>query len=147
MFGSVSHFHPSLVFASKAGAYHSGAPNSTLLLKLASSLARNIGLEWKWLTLTNTLAYYNTARITAVKSFIVQAPVVFTYFCQNIMKGFLLLSENVTKKNNNNKTLRKYITKDIKFKKQKHYSFKKLKFQIEIYFSSVQYFIPPCVRE
>jgi hypothetical protein len=74
VFASVSHFHRSLVLESKAGAYHSGALNSTLFLKLAYSLARNIRLEWKWLTLTNTLAYYNTARITAVKSFIVEAP-------------------------------------------------------------------------
>ncbi len=74
MFVNVSHFHLSLVYASKAGAYHSGAPNGTLLWKLASSLAWNIRLEWKWLTLTNTLAYYNTSRITAVKSFIVPAP-------------------------------------------------------------------------
>jgi hypothetical protein len=73
VFANVSHFHPSLVFTSKGGAYHSGAPNGTLLLKLASTLARNIRLECKRLTLTNTLAYYNTARITAVKV-LVQGP-------------------------------------------------------------------------
>jgi hypothetical protein len=60
VFANVSHFHRSLVFSSKAGAYYSGAPNGSLLLRLASSLARNIRLEW--------------ARITAVKSFIVHAP-------------------------------------------------------------------------
>jgi len=29
---------------------------------------------WKGMTVTNTLAYYDTVTITAVKSFIVQAP-------------------------------------------------------------------------
>jgi hypothetical protein len=34
----------------------------------------NIRLGWKWLILANTLAYYDKARITVIKSFIVQAP-------------------------------------------------------------------------
>ncbi len=34
----------------------------------------NIKLGWKKMVVPNTLAYYNTAPITAVKSFIVQAP-------------------------------------------------------------------------
>ncbi len=33
----------------------------------------NISLEFKWMEVENTLAYYDTATITAVKSFIVQA--------------------------------------------------------------------------
>ncbi len=33
----------------------------------------NIKLGWKWLPLANTLAYNDTAKITAEKSFIVQA--------------------------------------------------------------------------
>ncbi len=34
----------------------------------------NIRLGWKSVQVANTLAYYDTAIITAVKSFIVQAP-------------------------------------------------------------------------
>ena len=41
---------------------------------LRQDLPWNISVGWKWLTLENTLAYYDTAKITAVKSFIVQAP-------------------------------------------------------------------------
>ncbi len=70
-------FHPRLVFASIAVAYHSGAltglnPNGWLPVLLP-----NIRLGWKWLTLVNTLAYYNTTRIAAVKSFIVEAQGIF----------------------------------------------------------------------
>jgi hypothetical protein len=54
-------------------------PREELLMVLYSNswfpaLSPNIRLVWKRLTLANTLAYYNTARITAMKSFIVQAP-------------------------------------------------------------------------
>ncbi len=38
------------------------------------TLPGNIRLGWKWLTVTNTLAYFDTVSITAVKSFIVQNP-------------------------------------------------------------------------
>jgi hypothetical protein len=43
---------------------------------MESSLAlpANIRLEWKSMEVGNTLAYYVLATITAVKSFIVQAP-------------------------------------------------------------------------
>jgi hypothetical protein len=37
-------------------------------------LPANIRLEWKSMEVGNTLAYYDMATITAVKSFIVQAP-------------------------------------------------------------------------
>jgi hypothetical protein len=37
-------------------------------------MPKNIRLGYKLPTLANTLAFYNTATITAVKSFIVQAP-------------------------------------------------------------------------
>jgi hypothetical protein len=36
-------------------------------------LPTNIRLEWKWMAVANTLAYYYTVTITAVKSFVVQA--------------------------------------------------------------------------
>jgi hypothetical protein len=54
-------------------------------------LHTNIRLGWKSMQLANTLAYYNTAIITAVKRFIVQGPGVdiiklflskFTIFCK-----------------------------------------------------------------
>ncbi len=38
------------------------------------ALPENIRLELKWLIVANTLAYYDAAEITAVKSFVVQAP-------------------------------------------------------------------------
>ncbi len=34
----------------------------------------NIGQGWKWLALTNTPAYYDRAKITGVKSFLVLGP-------------------------------------------------------------------------
>ena len=38
------------------------------------TLPINIGLGWKRMDVVNTLAYYDTATITAVKGFIVQTP-------------------------------------------------------------------------
>jgi hypothetical protein len=38
------------------------------------ALPTNIRQGWKWIEVANTQAYYDTATITAVKSFIVQAP-------------------------------------------------------------------------
>ncbi len=37
-------------------------------------LPTNIRLEWKSMQVANTLAYYDTGIITAIKRFIVQAP-------------------------------------------------------------------------
>ncbi len=37
-------------------------------------LPTNIRQGWKWIEVANALAFYDTAKITAVKSFIVQAP-------------------------------------------------------------------------
>jgi hypothetical protein len=59
--------------AGKARAHQGGAPYKTQLLWLAPRLAPNIRLEWKLLTLANTLAYYDMAKIIALKSFIIQA--------------------------------------------------------------------------
>jgi hypothetical protein len=44
-------------------------------LGYALALPAHIGLGWKGLPETNTLAYYDNQIITAVKKFIVQAPV------------------------------------------------------------------------
>jgi hypothetical protein len=38
------------------------------------ALPSNFRLVWKWMALASTLAYFDTSKITAVKSFIVQAP-------------------------------------------------------------------------
>ncbi len=57
MFKNVSHVHPSLVFAGKAGAYQSGAPP----LMFGSGLSANIRLRWKSTKVANTLAYFDMA--------------------------------------------------------------------------------------
>ncbi len=72
MFATTVHFHPSLIFADKARAYlsnphHDG--NGRLI-----ALPANITVGWKLIAVTNTLAYFNTATIASVKSFIVQDP-------------------------------------------------------------------------
>jgi hypothetical protein len=38
------------------------------------ALATNIRLRWKRMTVAQTLAYYNTSAMNAVKCFVVQAP-------------------------------------------------------------------------
>ncbi len=74
MFSTVSHFHSSLVFSIKAGGYQSGAPTGLNYNGWLPTLPLNIKLGWMRLTLANALAYYDMARTTVVKSFIVQAP-------------------------------------------------------------------------
>ncbi len=54
-----------LVFVGKADAFQSGAPSEPCLHILEAM--------WKWMEVVNTLAYYDTATITTVKSFIVHA--------------------------------------------------------------------------
>ncbi len=66
-FATVSYFHPRLIIAGTAGAYHNGAPYSTLGWLVA--LPKNVRLGWKWMEVANTLAYYNMATITTVKFF------------------------------------------------------------------------------
>jgi hypothetical protein len=39
---------------------------------VGSSLVTNVRLVWKWMALATALAYYNTATVMAVKSFIVK---------------------------------------------------------------------------
>jgi hypothetical protein len=63
---SVNHFDPSLKFAGKAGAYQI-EPVMELLV-----LPTNIRLGLKWLTSTNTLAYYCTGLATVSKIFIIK---------------------------------------------------------------------------
>jgi hypothetical protein len=66
VFATTIHIQPSLIIEGKAGAYQSGAPYCWLL-----ALSTNIRLVQKWLTVVNTLDYYDMATITEVKSFIV----------------------------------------------------------------------------
>ncbi len=44
-----------------------------VMYDLSLSCTASIRLDWKWMTLTNTLAYCGIELITAVKSYIVQA--------------------------------------------------------------------------
>jgi hypothetical protein len=67
VFATVSHLYPNLVVAGK-----NGADYGTQLKWLALSLTPSSG--WKRLILANTLAYYDTAKITVVKGFIVHGP-------------------------------------------------------------------------
>jgi hypothetical protein len=67
VFVAVSHFHLSLIFASKAGAYLCEVPMSGAFLE-------NLRLRWERVTGTNTIAYYSTELITAVKSSMKLAP-------------------------------------------------------------------------
>ncbi len=66
MFATAIHFHPSLIFAGQTGAFQSG-PNSTGRLL---ALPTNIRLVWKCMVVANILAYYATATIITVNSFI-----------------------------------------------------------------------------
>jgi hypothetical protein len=70
-------FQPSLMFAGKA------EPTQVKKLLGAPLLAlpANIRLGWKGLPGTNTLAYYGNLKITAAKSFIIQAPVGWFHDC------------------------------------------------------------------
>jgi hypothetical protein len=45
------------------------------------ALPANIRLRWKLMAVANTLAYYITATITAVKNFIVQMSISERYIC------------------------------------------------------------------
>ncbi len=70
VFATAIHFHISLIFAIKR-AYQSEATrlHSDRLL----ALPLNIRQLWKLMKVTNTLAYYGTATLPDVTSFIVQA--------------------------------------------------------------------------
>jgi hypothetical protein len=70
--------HPNIIFVSNAAAYLLGEP----LRRLHSqgrllTFPENIRLEWKWIAITNGLAYNDEILITSVKSVIVhtQEPV------------------------------------------------------------------------
>jgi hypothetical protein len=60
------------MFADKDGAFPSGAPLRKSTVRVG--FPKSISLGWKSQRVTNTLTYYGTGFITAVKSFIKQAP-------------------------------------------------------------------------
>ncbi len=69
MLAIVSHFHPSLIYASNSGAYPStGIRTKGRLLALPGNV-RLVNVNGK------TVAYYGTKLIRAVKSFIIQGSV------------------------------------------------------------------------
>ncbi len=70
----MSHFLPSLIFAGKTVSLYLEGSSVRGSTPVDSSLVENIRQGWKLMIVENTLAYYNTATITAVKSFIVQTP-------------------------------------------------------------------------
>ncbi len=71
MFVTGSHFCPSLIFVDKGGASSSGGFYRTTLIRQDPSLVRKCNTR---LTANNCPAYYGREIITALKSFIVQAP-------------------------------------------------------------------------
>jgi len=62
------------MFAGNTGAYPSEAPFSCSTLSRLLASPANIRLDWRGLPEINILAFYENPYITAVKSFIVQAP-------------------------------------------------------------------------
>jgi len=59
---------------SEARAYQSGAPDDDTLYGQDPCPIRNIRQGWKGLTVPNTLAYYEHAKITAVNLFVRLGP-------------------------------------------------------------------------
>ncbi len=72
MFVTVTNFQPSPIFADKARAWVEPSQDPTNKGKL-QDFPTNIRLGWKCLSVTNTVAYSDTAFITYLKRFIVQA--------------------------------------------------------------------------
>jgi hypothetical protein len=54
---AVSHFYPSLIIADKASSLHFKWNIATALIGWAPTLTANSKLGWKYLTVTNVLAY------------------------------------------------------------------------------------------
>ncbi len=71
VFATGIHFHTSLIVAIKNRAYQSEA--TRLHSDRILALPANIRQVWKWMKVTNALAYYGCAALPAIKSFIVQA--------------------------------------------------------------------------
>jgi hypothetical protein len=70
VFATVSHFQSSLICIGKAGAYQNGAPTRLNSKGRILALLKNIRLGWIGIEVANPLAYYVTAIITDVGSFI-----------------------------------------------------------------------------
>ncbi len=74
MFATSIHYHSSLIFVDKAGAYHSRALTGLHCNGRLITLPASIWQVWKWMEMAYPHSYYNMATITVVKSFTVQAP-------------------------------------------------------------------------
>ncbi len=53
------------------------------------ALTESMRLEWNWMVVAKTLAYYDTSKITAIKSFIVQAS-------SNVSMPFSIMTFSIT---------------------------------------------------
>ncbi len=74
MFATAIHFHPSLIFAGKAGACQSGAPLGFDSYDSFLALPENIILGLKLMLMTHTLAYYDMATNYDSKTFYSPGP-------------------------------------------------------------------------
>jgi hypothetical protein len=70
VFGIVGHFHPGPIIASKTVVYLKWLYSKGKLVALPA----NTRLGWRCATMANTLAYYSTELIAAVKCFLKQIP-------------------------------------------------------------------------
>ncbi len=66
--------------------YGSKMFNSSVIKLFTVAILANIRLGWKWIAVENTLAYYNTATIMALKSLIVQCHK--TFYGDNFCKYY-----------------------------------------------------------
>ncbi len=66
VFVIASHFYPNLDWPAEVGSLVGLHSKGRIL-----ALVENFRLVWKWLTEMNTLAYYDTVTIVAVKSFMI----------------------------------------------------------------------------
>jgi hypothetical protein len=74
VFVTFNHVHPSLILAGMTEANPGGSPNETPLQVTAPSIATNIRLAWRWVTMTDNLAYYSSKLITTIKDFMIKGP-------------------------------------------------------------------------
>jgi hypothetical protein len=72
------HYNSSLILVGKAGFHLNGNPYQSHSNSRLLALPGNISLVWMAMAVANTLAYYDIATITAVKSFILQNTVACT---------------------------------------------------------------------
>jgi hypothetical protein len=74
VFPGFGYLHSSLIFPGKEGAYQNGALTKLFSYGKLTALLENNRLGWKWLIMTYTLAFYDMAIMTVLKSFITTDP-------------------------------------------------------------------------